>query len=142
MVYLFYLQTFIFYTILIFGLDICLISPSLRNFSNTLCCFLASFKKIKVYSCFFYSHIILKTVLADNKWYGGQIQRTWPHYDILFFNYSFFVETPCPLSLCYFLLVLFLYIWFICWKYFACYLNFYVSDFRSLLNLYLLPSET
>lgn len=43
LVYLFPLQAFIFYRLLPFSLDMCLISLSSRNFSNILNCFLASF---------------------------------------------------------------------------------------------------
>ena len=53
LVYLFSLQTFIFYRLLPFCLNICLISLSLRNFSNILYCFLDSFFGEKILNLHF-----------------------------------------------------------------------------------------
>ena len=60
-------NSLIFCRILPFSSDMCLTSPSLRNFFNTLYCFLANFlEKIKLYTCFFHSYNIIKAALSDN----------------------------------------------------------------------------
>ena len=52
-------NSLIFCRILPFSSDMCLTSPSLRNFFNTLYCFLANLlEKIKLYTCFFHSYIL------------------------------------------------------------------------------------
>lgn len=67
LVYLFSLQTFIFYRLLPLSLGICLMSMSLRNFSNTVYCFLASILGGKIYTCFFHSCYATEAALARNK---------------------------------------------------------------------------
>ena len=61
-------NSLIFCRILPFSSDMCSTSPSLRNFFNTLYCFLANFlEKIKLYTCFFHSYNIIKATFSDNK---------------------------------------------------------------------------
>ena len=68
-------NSLIFCRILPFSSDMCSTSPSLRNFFNTLYCFLANFlEKIKLYTCFFHSYNIIKATFSDNKWSDDHIQ--------------------------------------------------------------------
>lgn len=68
LVYLFPLQAFIFYRLLPFSLDMCLISLSSRNFSNLLNCCLASFfGGKKIYTHCFQSCNVTEAALAGNK---------------------------------------------------------------------------
>ena len=67
-------NSLIFCRILPFSSDMCSTSPSLRNFFNTLCCFLANFlEKMKLYTCFFHSYNIIKATFSDNKWSDDHI---------------------------------------------------------------------
>lgn len=138
LVYLFPLQAFIFYRLLPFSLDMCLISLSSRNFSNLLNCCLASFfGGKKIYTHCFQSCNVTEAALAGNKWSDSQIQKTGPHDEIPFCNQPFSVE-----GFPWFPLVSLGFPDIFSWLSFymsltgrnfsTCYLNFYISDFRSL----------